>query len=920
MEHNQQSAAPSPLESGEVLLQGSPEATPPIVGIGASAGGLEALREFLGSVPQASGIGFVVVQHQDPASKSMLRELLQHSTSMTVVHAGDGVKILPDHVYITPASYEISVLHGVLHLLESISPDVRHHPIDGFFRALAADQRDRSIGVILSGTGSDGTLGLRSIKECAGTSFVQSPQSAKFDGMPRSAIEAELADVVAPAAELASKIAAFVKALPRMTPSTELGVSESDQNGLDKVILLLRAQTGNDFSHYKKNTLFRRIERRMTLHLIGNIADYVRYLQNNPQELDLLFKELLIGVTSFFRDPEVWEQLKTDLIPELLALHPNGANLRAWVPACSTGEEAYSLAIIFLEALEHFRPTVPYSLQIFATDLDVDAINQARVGMYLPNISADVSAARLGRYFTSDERGYRISKRIREMVIFAPHNLIMDPPFTRLNIVCCRNLLIYLDTQLQRKIFPLFQHSLQTGGVMVLGTSETISSADAMFEVVPGKNRIYRRRTAVLRTEMDQLPAVFSSRPVAGVAGVAGEHRRGSDVPSNLNVQALTDSLLLQKFSPAAVLCTARGDLVYISGKTGKYLEPAAGKANLNLFSMARDELAGALQEAFSRALRQEEAVKIKSIAVGSAVVAITVQAIAEPSALTGMVLVVFSEQETATAQSKAQGRQHPKNNSNQHLTALNSELAQSLEELVHTREELKIAREEMQTSQEELKSTNEELQSTNEELQSTNEELTSSKEEMQSMNEEMQTVNHELHSKLGDFSRSNDDMKNLLNSTEIATLFLDSGLRIRSFTDRTTSIIKLIPSDTGRAITDLVSTLEYDRLADDAHEVLRTLVTQEKQIRSINGQWFTVRTMPYRTQNNLIDGVVITFIDYTAAKIIESTAREALAALEMGTAYLSDEHGAESEQRRVRELETAINKAKTMLHAQLKL
>jgi two-component system CheB/CheR fusion protein len=496
----------------------------------------------------------------------------------------------------------------------------------------------------------------------------------------------------------------------------------------------------------------------------------------------------------------------------------------------------------------------------------------------------------------------------------------MDPPFTRLNIVCCRNLLIYLDTQLQRKIFPLFQHSLQTGGVMVLGTSETISSADAMFEVVPGKNRIYRRRTAVLRTEMDQLPAVFSSRPVAGVAGVAGEHRRGSDVPSNLNVQALTDSLLLQKFSPAAVLCTARGDLVYISGKTGKYLEPAAGKANLNLFSMARDELAGALQEAFSRALRQEEAVKIKSIAVGSAVVAITVQAIAEPSALTGMVLVVFSEQETATAQSKAQGRQHPKNNSNQHLTALNSELAQSLEELVHTREELKIAREEMQTSQEELKSTNEELQSTNEELQSTNEELTSSKEEMQSMNEEMQTVNHELHSKLVDFSRSNDDMKNLLNSTEIATLFLDSGLRIRSFTDRTTSIIKLIPSDTGRAITDLVSTLEYDRLADDAHEVLRTLVTQEKQIRSINGQWFTVRTMPYRTQNNLIDGVVITFIDYTAAKIIESTAREALAALEMGTAYLSDEHGAESEQRRVRELETAINKAKTMLHAQLKL
>ncbi len=815
----------------------------PIVGIGASAGGLEALEQFLKGVPAAPGMAFVVVQHLDPSRKDLLVELLQRSTPLPVVQISDRMRVESDHVYVLPPNCDLSILHGVLHLLEPAAPRGLRLPIDFFFRSLAADRPAHSLGVILSGMGSDGTQGLRAIKERAGAGFVQSPETAKFDSMPRSAINAGLADVVAPPEELAEQIIAFVKHVPLLVARPEVDRADSDRSGLDKVIVLLRAMTGHDFSLYKKSTIYRRIERRMGLHQLTQLPEYVRYLRDNPQEGELLFKERLIGVTRFFRDPAVWEQMETDVLPALLAKYPNGGALRAWVPACSTGEEAYSLAIAFREVLEQEKPAAHYSLQIFATDLFKEAIDKARNGVYPATITADVTEPRLRRYFSLAAHGYRVSKEIREMVVFAPQNVTMDPPFTKLDLLLCRNLLIYLEKDLQAKLLSLFHHSLNAGGMLVLGTAETVGPATDLFTPLRGKTRIFRRIEFVRPLESVDFPAAFAGRRTTGTAVAAT-----TPAPAP-NVQALTESLLLQRFAPVAVLVTDKGDIVYVSGKTGKYLEPATGKANLNLFAMAREGLAGALNEAFARALRQQTTVVLKELTVGSNgganTVDVTVQPLAEPAALRGMVLVVFGDVDTprpgkalgkvpGTATRKATGK--TTGNAMQ-ASASAGRIRALTEELQESREELQTTREEMLTSQEELKSSNEELQSTNEELQSTNEEQTTSREEIQSMNEELQTVNHELTAKVDALSLASDDMANLLNSTDIATLFLDADMKVRRFTTQTSDIIKLIPGDTGRPITDLVITLNYPALADDAREVLRTLVFREVQVSTRDGR-----------------------------------------------------------------------------------
>ncbi|WP_434735350.1 chemotaxis protein CheB [Accumulibacter sp.] len=861
----------------------------PIVGIGASAGGLEALEQFLSHVPPASGLAHVVVQHLDPNHKGIMVELLQRATTLPVRQVTDRLTVEPNHVYVIPPNRDLSILHGVLHLLEPEAPRGLRLPIDFFLRALAADRQERAIGVILSGMGSDGTLGLRAIKENAGAVFVQDPASAKFDGMPRSAIDAGLADVVAPAEELAERIVAYLNHVPLLSPPESVPLSDKEHSGLEKVVLILRAQTGHDFSLYKKSTLYRRIERRMGLHQLPKLADYVRYLRENSQEAALLFKELLIGVTSFFRDPESWEQLKNEAIPTLLAAHPKGGLLRAWTTACSTGEEAYSLAIAFREVIDQLQlrdPGAPhYALQVFATDLDPDAIDRARIGAYPANIAADVSETRLRRFFVQEERGYRVSKEVREMVIFAPQNLVMDPPFTKLDLLTCRNLLIYLEPELQKKLFPLFHYSLNPGGVLMLGTSETVGAATDLFAALPGKSRIYRRQGAVREAELVEFPTAFAQNrvPATSAAGAASTRVLAPQL-SAASLQAQTEALLLSRFAPAAVLTTAQGDIVFISGKTGKYLEPAAGKINNNLFAMAREGLAGALSAGFSRAVREHSAVTVKDIRVGTnggtQSVEVTVQPLAEPAALAGMVLVVFADLPAADTPAMETGKRG-NGTTSARARAYEAQLAVLAHELQQAHEDLQTTREEMQSSQEELKSTNEELQSTNEELQSTNEELTTSKEEMQSMNEELQTVNHELQAKLDELSRASDDMKNLLNSTNIATLFLDGELRVRRFTTQAAQIIKLIPGDAGRPVTDLATELDYPGLADDTREVLRSLVFQERQVASRDGHWFNVRIMPYRTQANHIDGVVITFIDISAVKQLEAQLRQAQAELE---------------------------------------
>ena len=844
----------------------------PIIGIGTSAGGLEALEHFLSHVPKGSGMAFVIVQHLDPTRKGIMPELLQRTTGMKVIQVKDRTVVQPNCVYVIPPNKDMSILHGVLHLLEPTSPRGLRLPIDFFLRSLAQDRQEHSIGVILSGMGSDGTLGLRAIKEKGGAVLVQDPASAKFDGMPKSAIDSGVADIVAPADDLPRKILAYLKRTPLVT-SPGLELEEKSLGALEKVIILLRTHTGHDFSLYKKTTFYRRIERRMGIHQITKIANYVRYLQENSQELDLLFKELLIGVTSFFRDPTAWEELRKKILPALIASRPTGHVLRAWVAGCSTGEEAYSLAIVFKELTEKLKPGRKITLQVFATDLDKDAIAKARQGIYPVNICADVSPKRMSRFFTKEEHGYRVIKEIREMVIFAPQSIIMDPPFTKLDILSCRNLLIYLAPEMQKKLIPLFHYSLSSGGILFLGSAETVGVFTNLFSPVNNKLRIFRRTKTALRSEPIEFPSSIAPASPDGTD-------MGTAPKPPLTLQSLADQLILDNYAPSAVLVNEKGDILYVSGRTGKYLEPAAGKANWNIFAMAREGLRYEIGNAFQKALVQNGSVVMHGLKVrlndGHQYVNIALQRLDQPEALRGFVMIVFTDT-PAPAESKGSDR----------LGTFGKPPARSarLEELARkyqqARLEAQSIREEMQTSQEELRSTNEEQQSTNEELQSTNEELTTSKEEMQSLNEELQTVNSELQAKVDELSRANNDMKNLLNSTDIATLFLDNDLKVRRFTTQATKIIKLIPGDVGRPITDLASELLYQELPDDAHEVLRKLGFSEKSVNARDGRWFTVRIMPYRTLDDRIDGVVITFADITVAKTLEAQLREKHAILE---------------------------------------
>lgn len=640
------------------------------------------------------------------------------------------------------------------------------------------------------------------------------------------------------------------------------------QSNLDKIIILLREHSGHDFSNYKKNTLLRRIDRRKGIHQIDKIQNYVRFLQENPKEVEILFKELLIGVTSFFRDPAVWEELKEKVFPTLIKELPEGHVIRAWVPACSTGEEAYSLAIIFKEAMEKVNSHKNLTLQIFATDLDHDAIDKARKGFFASNIAADVSSERIQKFFNRESDGYRVINAIREMVVFAPQNVIKDPPFTKIDILTCRNMLIYMESDLQKKLLVLFNYSLNIGGFMVLGTAESLGAhLDGFHEVNP-KLKIFKRTPTVLSPELVDFPSSF--------------YRPKTIIPEKTttkiveNIQSLADQFIIQNYAPASVLVNMNGDILYITGRTGKYLEPAAGKANWNIHAMARNGLRQVLPGAFRKAVQNTDPIVIKKLKIGSdkefQLVNLSIQRIENPEALRGMVLILFEDVPT-DSDYHSKDATKPKRTSTGRMKELELELQRSYEELQSTREE-------MQTSQEELKSINEELQSTNEELQSTNEELTTSKEEMQSLNEELQTVNIELQSKVNDHARSNDDMKNLLNSTEIATLFLDKELFIRRYTEQATKIFKLRDTDIGRPFTDLVTDLQYPEIENHARKVIKDLISNEMAIETTDHRWFNVRIMPYRTIDDRIDGLVMTFTDITRSKKLEMELKEANEAL----------------------------------------
>ncbi len=847
-----------PPAPGPVAARG-----PRVVGIGTSAGGLEPLEQLLAAVPAASGLAYVVVQHMDPNHKAMLSELLQRACALPVHEVADGQRILPDTVYVIPPNAELTVSGGKLRLALPSQPRGQRLPIDVLFSSLAREFGDRAIGVVLSGMGSDGSIGLQAIKSLGGLTLAQRPESAQFDAMPLNAIAAGCVDIVALPAEIPPRILAVV-GLVAPGAEREHKLALGSPAALAAILGLLHARTRHDLTPYKSNTLERRIARRMAVHALATMAEYAAFLRQNNQELDLLFKEMLIGVTSFFRDPACWQELAESVIPALLARHsPGQGPLRAWVAGCSTGEEAYSLAIAFAEACESLAPADAPELQIFATDLNADAITAARNGHFPASIAHDMSPQRLARFFSARPDGYLIDKRIREKVLFAQHDLTIDPPFTRLDILSCRNLLIYFGAALQRRLVPLFHYSLRPGGALVLGGSETVGRAQALFTPLSPRSRIYWRSDNAGAVGPVEFPTHRHSASRSATQEKALPHL--DQPPANL--QSLADQLLLQTFSPPAVLVNAGGDIVYISGHTGRFLEPAAGKANWNIHVMARPSIRAQLAVALRTALHDKSAIELLDLALDDADgagVDVTVQALDQPRGLSGMVLIVFRER---PAKPGRRGRR---------TRAAGPAALAADEDLARARQEIQALRQEMRASQEELQAANEELQSTNEELQSANEELTTSKEEAQSMNEELQTINGELQSKLDDLALAQSDMQNLLNSTDIATLFLDQDLNVRRFTEQIVRIVHLREADIGRPLSELASTLVYPDLHADVKQTMRTLVFSEKQISTTDGHWYTVRIMPYRTLANVIQGVVITFVDITVAKELESRLRKA--------------------------------------------
>lgn len=837
-----------------------------IVGIGASAGGLASLEDFFRNAPSDTGMAFLVVQHLDPTQKALLPELLQRYTDMPVYEAEQNMSVRADSVYVIPPNRELRVINDTLKLDEPAQARGLRLPINVLFSSLASARNEQAIAVVLSGMGSDGTLGLQAIKATGGLTVVQSPESAQFDAMPRNAIEAGCADIVAPANEMPARILACVRRVPEPGESPEHNQrAQASVARLDPLLKILRQHTRHDFSRYKPSTLNRRIERRMVIHGMSDLADYTRFLADNHQEVQLLFRELLIGVTEFFRDPETWDYLIETALPKLIAALPGERTLRAWVAGCSTGEEAYSLAIALTEALEKAGLKHELDLQIFASDISPEAINVARRGQYPLTIENAVSEARLTHFFTKHDRYYQIKPSIREKVLFARHDVILDPPFTKLDMITCRNLLIYFDLTLQRRILPLFHYSLRPNGLLMLGSSETIGRLNHLFAPLKPKMRLYRSKPFQSARHSDFLLKSFPPMSILPKEQSVSSSQIPPQEATN-TLQSAADHILLQSYAPAAVVLNADADIVYISGRTGKYLEPAAGKANWNIHAMAREGLRDPLYTALRQLRDQTEPVELTGLPVqtgaGTQAVDVTLQALDEPDILRGMTLVVFRDAPAPTA-----SRRRKPASAAEYDHAL--EIQRYQKEIEGLRQQTKHIREEVQTS-------NEELQSTNEELQSANEELTTSKEEMQSMNEELQTINTELQTKLDDLALAQSDMQNVLNSIEIAVLFLDQDLNVRRYTERAAAIINLRESDIGRPLSDLTSSLRYPELQEDARKTLDTLAVSEKQIMTNDDRWFSVRIIPYRRLDNVIDGVVITLVDITETKNLESLLRKA--------------------------------------------
>ncbi len=863
-----------------------------IVAMGASAGGLDAFASFFKAMPHDSGIAFVIISHLDPNHESLLPELLQKRSKMKVHQVHDGMKVERNQIYVIPPNKDLTILNGILQLMDFSKPRGTNLPIDTFFRALALDQGSNAICIVLSGTGTDGTRGVKAIRDEVGMVMVQDKESAKYDGMPISAISTGLADYVLSPDKMPEQIIKYTQHAVKIIAPAISPFEEATENPLQKIYIILRTRTGHDFSHYKKNTICRRIERRMNVHQIDDIVEYVRHLQTSECEVDTLYKELLIGVTNFFRDSEAFDALRNEYIPRILKNKTDNYSIRVWVPGCATGEEAYSLAIILQECMVQMKRH--FNVQIFGTDVDEEAINIARAGLYPESIQTDVSPERLKRYFINEGDGqYRIKMAIREMLVFAPQNVIKDPPFTKLDILSCRNLLIYLDHELQKTLLPIFHYSLKPDGILFLGSSESSGRANDLFTVLNKKWKIFSPQAVNV-----------SSRPILDFPVSPVEFEQVElEVPENikkakeLSALQLVKTILQQSNTSPCAIIDGDSNVVYIYGRIGRFLEPAEGKVSVNILDMARPGLKSSLALAIRKVAMHKQEIILRDIQVecddSQLLLCLSVRPIAETPNEHGLMMVVFNEKTTSLKRGKEKQKVEAKEE--------NAKSVEGLEiELQLTKENLQATIEELETSNEELKSTNEELQSTNEELQSTNEELETSKEELQSLNEESTTVNSELQTRIEELSHTNDDMKNLLDSTYIATLFLDLDLCIHGFTPKATDIIPLTGSDSGRPIKHFATSLIDIDLEEYGKMVLKDLKVRELEVQSRNSDIYVMKIRPYRTVNNVIDGVVVTFEDITERKQSE----EMLRSLVRSTVGVT---GAECFNRIARELSTYL-------------
>jgi two-component system CheB/CheR fusion protein len=879
---NSGAASGETVKTGHVEAEEAEQAGFPIVGIGASAGGLAAFESFFSTMPPASdpGLAFVLVQHLARDHKSILAQLIQRYTTMQVFEVENGMVVKPNCAYIIPPNRDMALVNGILQLLEPALARGIRLPIDFFFRSLAQDQHDHAICIILSGTGSDGTLGLRAVKGEGGMVMVQAPETTEHDGMPRSAISTGMVDFVLPPNEMPAQLFAYAAHAFKGGHNSFFS-GAPPLGGLERIFRLLRNRTGHDFSQYKRNTVLRRIERRMAVHQITQLLDYVRYMELTPDEVESLFHDLMIGVTNFFRDSEIFVEIQKLVIAQLLAGKDIGTAIRVWVPGCSTGEEAYSLAILLKEGMEEQK--VNFKVQVFATDIDRAAIEAARAGVYPSSIIADVSAERLAHFFSQEDpdgNTYRIHKSIRDMVIFSDHDLIKDPPFSKLDLISCRNLLIYMGPELQRRLMPLFHYALKPEGMLVLGSSESIGEYTNLFAALDRGAKIFQRKADEPGTHRLAVAKLFGNPPEAEPA------RSSTGLGLNdekLPLQQIAIHTLLEHYAPVGAIVNERGDILYLLGRTGKYLEPTPGEASLNIFKMARDGLRGDLTIALHRAVSLRKTTRQTGLIVkndgGSTTANLTVVPVGadgEGTVPHNLFLVILEEEppgrpglfkEPAVDEALGNGAA---------LADINSYISSLKQELRAKDEYLQTTIEELETSNEELRSAHEEMQSVNEEMQSTNEELETSKEELQSVNEELATVNGELQAKVADLSRSNNDMKNLLSGTGIGTIFVDHRLRILRFTPTVAALINLIETDVGRPLDQIRSNLmEYDHLAADIKEVLDSLVPKEMEVQTRTGEWYLLRIRPYRTLEHVIEGAVITFTEISTMKKAQAALRD---------------------------------------------